>query len=125
MIYGVGIDIVKIARIQSALERFGSRFRGRIFTSVEDAYCLEKAKAHLHFALRFAAKEAFVKAIGTGIREGITWKDIEIRNEESGKPALHLYGMSAELCAKLGIRQKFVSLSHEEDYGVAVVILEV
>lgn len=125
MIYGVGIDIVKIARIREALTNFGPRFQERIFTPVENAYCLKKKEPHLHYAIRFAAKEAFAKAIGLGMRVGITWKDIEISNEASGKPTLNLYGPSAELCARLDIQRKFVSLSHERDYGIAVVILEV
>ncbi|MDI6790110.1 MAG: holo-ACP synthase [Thermodesulfobacteriota bacterium] len=124
MIYGVGTDIVKIARIREALTKFGTRFQERIFTPVENAYCLKKKESHLHYALRFAAKEAFAKAIGLGMRAGITWRNIEISNEASGKPTLNLYGPSAELCAKLGIKRKFVSLSHERDYGIAVVILE-
>ncbi len=125
MIYGVGIDIVNIARIGEALKRFGDRFRERVFTPAENAYCLGKAEPQLHFALRFGAKEAFAKSVGLGMRAGITWKDIEIVNEETGKPGLNLYGQSAALCARLGIQHKFVSLSHEKDYGIAVVILEV
>lgn len=125
MIYGTGIDIVKIARIDEALKRFGRRFQERVFTAGERAYCRQKKEPHLYFALRFAAKEAFAKALGLGMRHGVTWKDIEISNEESGKPTLNVYGISAELCARLGIQKKFVSLSHEKEYGVAIVILEV
>lgn len=125
MIYGVGIDMVKITRIGEALKRFEGRFQERVFTPVESAYCLQKKDPHLHFALRFAAKEAFAKALGLGMQAGITWKDIEVSNEASGKPVLELYGPCAKLCTKLGIREKLVSLSHEKEYGIALVILEV
>lgn len=125
MIYGIGVDIVKIVRIKGALERFGLRFQEKVFTPAENAYCSQMSKAHLHFALRFAAKEAFAKAIGLGMREGVNWKDIEVVNMESGKPTLNLYGPCATLRERLGIRNTFVSLSHEEEYGVAMVVLEV
>lgn len=125
MIYGIGIDIVKTNRVKEIIEKYGSRFCERIFTPAENDYCLRKSRPYIHFATRFAAKEAFAKATGQGIRNGITWKDIEVVNEQSGKPVLNLYGQSADLCARLGIRQKLISISHEEDYGIAVVILEV
>ncbi|MFH1146094.1 MAG: holo-ACP synthase [Pseudomonadota bacterium] len=124
MIYGVGIDIIKINRVRKILEKYGIRFRERLFTPAEDDYCMKKTRPYIHFATRFAAKEAFAKATGHGIRNGITWKDIEVLNEQSGKPVLNLYGPSADLCASLGIRQKLISISHEEDYGIAMVILE-
>lgn len=125
VIYGVGIDIVKTARIKELLERFGTRFQDRIFTPAEKDYCLDSAKPYLHFALRFAAKEAFSKALGLGMSKGLTWKEIEILTDAWGKPELNLHGATARISKAKGIRGSFVSLSHEENYGVAMVILEV
>lgn len=124
MIYGTGIDLVKIERIEKVIERWGDRFIDRVFTPDEKDFCLKRVSPHSAFALRFAAKEAFSKALGTGMRKGVAWRDIEIFHFESGKPGLKLHGRSLALCEDEEITSFHVSLSDEKEYGVAMVILE-
>src|SRR5580698_8551154 len=98
MVLGVGTDLMETKRVEDSIERFGDRFLNRVFTAGEIAYCLRKKKnAAESFAARFAAKEAGAKALGTGISRGVTWKELEVRREMSGKPTLHLSGRAAEL----------------------------
>ena len=124
MIYGTGVDIVKIERIRNVINKWGDRFIDRVFTPDEKAFCLKRVRPHPAFALRFAAKEAFSKAIGTGMRQGVFWRDIEVFHYKSGKPGLNVYGTSLALCEKEEIKSFHVSLSDEDEYGVAMVILE-
>lgn len=124
MIFGTGIDIIKIDRIEKVVERWGDRFIDRVFTPDEKVFCLKRIKPYSAFALRFAAKEAFSKALGTGMRQGVAWRDIEVFHYKSGKPGLNIYGQSLNLCEKENISGFHVSLSDEEGYGVAMVILE-
>ncbi len=124
MIFGTGIDIIKIDRIEKVIKKWGDRFIDRVFTADEKAFCLKRTKPYPAFALRFAAKEAFSKALGTGMRKGVFWSDIEVFHFKSGKPGLNVYGNSLLLCEKEGITSYHVSLSDEEEYGVAMVILE-
>ena len=126
MIYGIGIDLVKVARLAAALERHGERFLARVFTSREIAYCQAKRRGlAAAFALRFAAKEAFSTALGVGLRkDGIRWREVEVVPDSMGKPELQVSGRAAELCAQAGISQMHLSLTDENHQALAVVILE-
>jgi holo-[acyl-carrier protein] synthase len=124
MIVGTGIDIIEVARIGEAIERFGPRFLERIYTSVEIRYCQSKHNATERFAARFAAKEAALKALGTGWRLGVQWKDVEIRREAGGRPTIDFSGKAAEVAARLGARRASLSLSHTAEQAIAQVILE-
>jgi len=124
MIFGVGIDLVNIPRMQTVLERWGDRFVKRVFTREEAETCYQKAHPASSFALRFAAKEAFSKALGLGMRKGIRWRDIEVCHLPGGRPALKLRGRSFEICGEKRIVRFHLSLSDEGSYGAAVVILE-
>lgn len=125
MIVGIGVDLVKIPRIAAALARFGERFKGRLFTPEEIAYCDSHTRPEYNYALRFAAKEAFSKALGVGLRQGgIFWREVAVVPAPSGRPDLRVSGRAARLCEQHGVTGMFVSLSDEGDYGVAVVVLE-
>ena len=124
MIVGTGIDLVEVPRIAAAVERFGERFLNRVFTASEIRYCQSKQNAMERFAARFAAKEAGFKALGTGWRHGVTWKDIEVGREPSGRPTISFSGRAAEFAARLGVRQAALSLSHTSEQAIAHVILE-
>jgi holo-[acyl-carrier protein] synthase len=124
MIFGVGIDLVNIPRMETVLERWGDRFVNRVFTGQEAEVCYQKARPASSFALRFAAKEDFSKAIGLGMRKGVRWRDIEVYHLPGGRPALKLRGKSHDLCLEKGIVRLHLSLSDEGAYGAAVVILE-
>lgn len=124
MITGTGIDICEVPRIRASIERFGQRFIDRIFTPREIAYVERKANRFERYAARFAAKEAGMKAIGTGWRGGITWHDFEVTNLPSGKPTLALHGHAARVAAALGVTSVSLSLTHTAEQGMAFVILE-
>ena len=124
MIVGTGVDLAEVPRIRASIERFGNRFVERIFTPAEIAYVERKANRYERYAARFAAKEAGMKAIGTGWKRGVTWQDFEVANLPSGKPTLRLHGMAATISAKLGVRNISLSLTHTEQFGMAHVILE-
>jgi holo-[acyl-carrier protein] synthase len=126
MIYGIGIDLVKVARLAAAIERHGERFLARVFTPREIAHCRRKRRGRdSAFALRFAAKEAFSKALGVGLRRGgIRWNEVEVIPDPMGKPELAVSGRAAELCAAAQITNMHLSLSDENDQALAVVILE-
>ena len=124
MIEGVGLDLVHVHRIRKALERFGNRFLERIFTDFERSFCLARPDPPACFALRFAAKEAFSKALGVGMRQGLRWRDMEVIPLPTGQPTLRTYGKAALLLEERGIAHIFLSLSDDGDYAGAVVILE-
>lgn len=124
MIVGSGIDITEVPRIAASIQRFGERFLNRVFTPSEIAYCSSKKNANERFAARFAAKEAAMKAIGTGLRRGVTWQDVEVGREPSGKPVLRFHGQAAEFAKKLGVRRSALSLTHSAETAMAMVILE-
>lgn len=125
MIHGVGIDIIEIKRIENAIQRYGSRFLDRIFTAKEQAYCLRHRESARHFAGRFSAKEAVVKALGTGFRNGISWTDIEIVNDESGKPEASLSSTLRELLGKRFLQPTItISVSHCKEYATAIALCE-
>ncbi len=123
MIYGIGTDIVQIARIQSGLDRFGERFAERILTPRELEQFRTQAQAAAFVAKRFAAKEAAVKALGTGFRAGITLRSIEVTREEMGRPGLDFLGAAEDMRNRLGIIAAHLSLSDERDYALAFVTL--
>jgi holo-[acyl-carrier protein] synthase len=124
MIVGTGIDMAEVPRIRASIERFGFKFIQRIYTPLEIAYVERKANRYERYAARFAAKEAGMKAIGTGWRRGVRWQDFEVANLSSGKPTLRLYGVAAEVARKMGVRNVSLSLTHTSETGMAHVILE-
>ena len=124
MIVGTGIDIAEVPRIRQSIERFGDRFLQRIYTAGERRYCDSKANRVERYAARFAAKEAGMKAIGTGWRHGVRWQDFEVANLPSGKPTLRLYGVAAQVADRLGVRNVALSITHTAELGMAHVILE-
>jgi holo-[acyl-carrier protein] synthase len=124
MIVGTGIDIAEVPRIREAIERHGQRFLKRIFTEGEIQYCESKANRVERYAARFAAKEAGMKAIGTGWNHGVRWRDIEVARKPGGRPSLVLHGKAAEFAAKLGATNIALSLTHTAEQAMAQVILE-
>lgn len=124
MIIGVGIDVIQNERIRESLSKFGSRFLNRIYTETEAGYCNKCADPGIHFAARFAAKEAAFKALGTGWAAGVKWKDVEVQRLGSGKPELHLYGEALQRAGQMGATRFHVSLTHDQLVSCAVVILE-
>jgi holo-[acyl-carrier protein] synthase len=124
MIYGIGIDLVKIKRIDEAHRRWGERFHNKAFTGGEIRYCLRKRDPAPSLAARFAAKEALVKALGIGLRRGVHLRDVEVQRGSLGKPVLKLHGRAEEICAREGITGIFLSLTHDQDFSAAVVVLE-
>jgi len=124
MILGTGIDIVEVPRIARSIERFGDRFLTRVFTASEIRYCQSKANAVERFAARFAAKEAGMKAIGTGMRGGVTWQDFEVGREPGGRPTMVFHGKAAQVAQTLGGRHTHLSVSHTEEHAIAYVVLE-
>lgn len=125
MIYGIGIDIVSIRRIEEIRERWGPFFTQRVYTPGEIAFCEGKLNSGQHFALRWAAKEAMLKALGLGLRGGIKWTDIEVVNDALGRPSLRVHNQAKGFLTDRKIKSAFVSISHEKDYGIAQVVLEV
>jgi holo-[acyl-carrier protein] synthase len=124
MVLGLGTDLIETRRVQQSMDRFGERFLERIFSAGEIAYCKRKKNAAESFAVRFAAKEAGAKALGTGISHGVSWKEFEVKREVSGKPSLHLTGRAAELAGALGIKRIQLSLTHSREFAMAVVVAE-
>jgi holo-[acyl-carrier protein] synthase len=124
MIVGTGVDITEVARIKAAVERFGDRFLKRVFTPEEVSYCTSKANASERLAARFAAKEAAMKAIGTGLRHGVTWQDVEVVRLPGQRPQLRFRGQAAEFAGRLGCRRAHLSLTHTAEQAIAHVILE-
>ena len=124
MIVGTGVDLAEVPRIRASIERFGARFVDRIYTPAEIAYVERKANRYERYAARFAAKEAGMKAIGTGWKHGVAWRDFEVANLPSGKPTLRLHGVAAQVAGKLGVKSISLSLTHTAAVGLAHVILE-
>jgi holo-[acyl-carrier protein] synthase len=124
VILGTGVDLAEVARIQASIERYGERFIRRVFTERESAYSERKANKYERYAARFAAKEAGMKAIGTGWSGGITWKDLEVTNLPSGRPTLTLHGVARDVAGRLGVQTIHLSLTHTSGQALAWVVLE-
>jgi holo-[acyl-carrier protein] synthase len=114
-----GVDIIEISRVRQVLERYGRRFLERVYTPGEIAYCRGRPP---NLAARFAAKEATMKTLGTGVR-GVSWKDIEVVRHESGAPSVKLHGRAERRAQRLGVREISLSLSHSREYAVAFVVV--
>jgi holo-[acyl-carrier protein] synthase len=122
-IRGIGVDLAQIPRLRRVLERWDERFLQRVFTEQEIAYCRRRRDPVPHLAARFAAKEAVLKALGTGLRMGVNWREIEVRRERGQAPTVVLSGRCRALAEARGAEQVLVSLTHDGDYAVAQVIL--
>jgi holo-[acyl-carrier protein] synthase len=124
MIIGSGVDMAEVSRIRAAIDRYGERFVRRVYTEREIAYVERKANRFERFAARFAAKEAGMKALGTGWRKGVRWQDFEVANLPSGRPTLLLHGEARTIAAALGVKQISLSLTHTAETGMAFVVFE-
>lgn len=124
MIVGLGLDIAEIDRIGAAITRHGAPFLERLYTPREVAYCESHKNRFERYAARFAAKEAAMKALGTGWRKGIRWRDIEVTHEPSGKPTLALVGVARQFADRLGVKTISLSITHSGNLALAEVIFE-
>ena len=124
MIVGTGIDIAEVPRIRQSIERFGDRFLQRVFTAGEIRYCDSKANRFERYAARFAAKEAAMKALGTGWNHGVRWCDCEVVRMPGGRPTIAFHGKAAEFATRLGAKNVALSISHTTEQAIAQVILE-
>ena len=124
MILGIGTDIIEVKRVADIIQKHGDRFVRRIFTDAEIAYCSARKAASLHYAGRFAAKEAGFKAMGRGWGGDISWKDVEVINLPSGAPQIFFHGKALDMVLQLKMARAFISISHIEEYATAVVVLE-
>ena len=122
-IKGIGVDLAKIPRMRKVIERWADRFLRRVFTDEEIAYCQRRRDPVPHLAARFAAKEAGLKALGTGLRMGVRWKELEVRRERGQAPTLVLSGRTQALARAKGAHRAFLSLTHDGDYALAQVVL--
>jgi holo-[acyl-carrier protein] synthase len=123
MIYGIGTDIIEVERMQKHLEK-SPALKNKLFTTLEQEYAEKRATIFQHYAARFAAKEAFFKALGTGYRFGMAFHEIEVENDELGKPVINLHGKVKEYIEKQGITHIHLSISHVKEMASAFVILE-
>ena len=124
MIVGLGLDIAEIDRIEAAVTRHGTPFLERIFTTREVAYCESHRNKFERYAARFAAKEAAMKALGTGWRRGVRWRDIEVVRDPTGKPTLHLEGAARQIANDLGVKNISITITHSGNLALAEVIFE-
>jgi len=123
-VLGIGVDLVECARIQRSIDRFGDKFLHRVFTDGEIAYSLSMKFPARHLAARFAAKEAFSKAFGTGIGKAMGWRDIDVQKKPSGEPFVVLSGHAKELADRRAVRAVWITLSHTEDHAMAEIVIE-
>jgi holo-[acyl-carrier protein] synthase len=124
MILGIGVDLCEVDRIEAAIARHGERFLTRIYTPAERAYCESKTNRTERFAGRFAAKEAAMKALGTGWRRGVAWRDFEVARTASGQPVIVLHGVAREIADKQGVKRALVSITHVKSMAMAQVVME-
>ena len=124
MIVAIGIDLVEISRIEEKLSRGNLRFRNRVFTPAEIEYCESRASRFASYAARFAAKEAAMKALGTGWGKGVRWRDIEVHRQPGKRPTIRFHGKAAEFAGRLGASNVALSISHTPEQAIASVILE-
>lgn len=123
IVHGIGVDLVAIERMRTVIARWEERFLRRVFTEQEIAYCRSRRDPVPHFAARFAAKEAGLKALGTGLRLGVSWRELEVRRERGQAPTLVLSGRSREIGRVRGGSRMLLALSHEGDYALAQAML--
>ena len=124
MIIGIGVDIVENARVGELIEKHGKSFEQKVFTEGELDYANDRRRRLEHLAVRFAAKEATSKALGQGMSSGISWRDIEVVHDETGKPEVRLTGAVGKLAEKMGVRTVHLSLSHTDTHSVAFAVAE-
>ena len=124
MIIGLGVDLEEVRRLGEAIRRHGRIFVERIFTPAEIAYCERHRDAVERYAARFAAKEATMKALGTGWAKGVRWRDIEVTRQPGGRPGIVLHGAAREYAERMGVRQVSLSITHSANFALAEVILE-
>ena len=124
MIVGTGIDIAEVPRIRASIERYGERFLQRIYSAGEIRYCDSKANRAERYAARFAAKEAAMKALGTGWSHGVRWRDCEVVRLPGGRPTIAFHGKAGEIAERLGVKNAALSISHTSEQAIAQVILE-
>ena len=124
MIFGTGIDIIEVDRIKNSIQKYPDRFKKKIFTQKEIDYCHSQANPAKHFAARFAVKEAVSKCLGTGITGLLGFKDMEVINEETGKPVLKMIGKGEKLFQKLKLKTIHISISHDRTHAIAHAIAE-
>jgi holo-[acyl-carrier protein] synthase len=122
IVVGIGTDIIECLRVAQMIERHGELFLARVFTPHEIEYCSARKAATQHYAGRFAAKEAVLKALGTGWTRGVQWRDIEVRNDFGGKPKIALSGGAREMCESLGVSEMLISISHCRTHATAYVL---
>jgi holo-[acyl-carrier protein] synthase len=121
-VLGLGTDIIECLRIAKMIEKHGELFLQRVYTEHEIGYCSSRKAANQHYAGRWAAKEAVLKAMGTGWSRGIRWRDIEVKVELGGKPHVHIHGTAKEICSELGITDMLISISHCRSHATATAI---
>lgn len=124
MILGMGVDLAEVERIQAAMERHGEAFLRRVFTAGEREYCVRFKNKYERYAGRFAAKEAAMKALGTGWRRGVRWVDFEVVREPGGRPTIRLDGVAKEIAEEMGVKRIWLSITHTETQALAQVIFE-
>lgn len=124
MIIGTGVDICEVSRMGESIARFGDRFLHRVFTEAEIRYCKSKRNSVERFAARFAAKEAAMKALGTGASQGVTWTSIEVAHAPGGRPVLRLTGKTSEIADRLAVKRISLSVTHTQSSAMAIVIFE-
>ena len=124
MIHGTGVDLIEISRIKKSMDRYAGKFEEKIFTPQEIEYCRSQANPSKHFAGRFAAKEAVLKSLGTGLAQGISWKDMELLNRESGAPVLQITGAGKKIFDSLNLKNIHISISHDKLYAIAQAVAE-
>ena len=124
MIVGMGVDITEVGRVQGVIERQGKRFVQRVFTEKEIAYCEGSKNKYERYAGRFAAKEAAMKALGTGWRAGVRWQDLEVVRHPSGRPTLELKGEARKIADQMGVKNIVMSITHTAEQAMAQVIFE-
>lgn len=122
-LFGIGIDVVEVSRIEESIAEFGDKFLGRIFTEREREYCQKQKRAAIHYAARFAAKEAISKAFGTGIGKDVGWRDLEILRKLSGEPEVQLHGQARDFAEQKGVGDIKISLTHAEHYAAANAVI--
>jgi holo-[acyl-carrier protein] synthase len=124
LIVGLGIDIAEVGRVKAAIERYGETFLRRVYTAKEREYCERFKNKYERYAGRFAAKEAVMKALGTGWGRGVRWVDVEVVREKGGRPTIMLAGEAAKVAGRLGVKHLSLSITHTADQAFAQVIFE-